>query len=70
MKFVNDEVTCGYKKWIVGISENENTPLSLYVKLRDDAIQGVISLKDMSADDLRNLGEMCLSAARTVSSRG
>lgn len=58
-----DKVSCGYKKWSIGIGENGE----VIVEFGYHPNYGSVSLHDTSIDDLRNLGEMFLAAARKAS---
>lgn len=60
---LKDRVECGFKKWSIGVGENGE----VIVEFRYHPNYGTISLHDASIDDLRNLGEMFLAAARKVS---
>lgn len=60
---LKDRVECGFKKWSIGVGENGE----VIVEFRYHQNYGTISLHDASIDDLRNLGEMFLAAARKVS---
>ena len=54
-----DKVNCGFNKWSIEIGENREVIVEFYHYPHE----GKIRLHDASSKDLRNLGEMFLSAA-------
>ena len=55
-----DKVSCGFNKWSIGIGENGEVEIEFGYHPN----YGSIQLHDTSIEDLRNLGEMFLVAAR------
>ena len=55
-----DSVNCGFNKWTIGLGKDG----SVIVDFCYHPNFGTIFLFDASSDDLRNLGEMFISAAR------
>jgi len=50
---------CAFKKWSIGIDSSGN----VVIEFNRHPNYGLITLGDTSVDDLKNLGEMFLSAA-------
>ena len=59
-----DKVICGFQKWSIGIGDNGE----VVIEFNYHPHYGSISLHDSSIEDLRNLGEMFIAAARKASS--
>ena len=55
-----DKVECGFRKWSIGIGESGE----VIVEFSYHPNHGTISLHDTSIKEMRDLGEMFLSAAR------
>lgn len=58
----NNKVDCGFNKWSIEYNDNG----SVVVEFDHYPNAGRIMLWDASPNDLRNLGEMFLSAARRL----
>jgi len=56
---INKMINCAFNKWSMGFDENGNVA----IQFNRHPIQGLITLSDASAEDLKNLGEMFLKEA-------
>jgi len=59
---MKDRVECGFKKWAIGLSDDAE----IVVEFTHEPLHGTINLRDVSVPELRQLGEMFLSAARSL----
>jgi len=57
-----DRVECGFKKWSIGVGKNGE----VIIDFNYHPHYGTINLYDTSVEDLQNLGEMFLVAARNA----